>query len=363
MFVNSEARAWTCSSAIDAKIDTFHCNLPGYSQTPLLDCSSISAELSLKNVFLKDESARMGLPAFKILGASWATYKAITKLLQLPTTVNVQTVIKGIAEKHQGLTLFAATEGNHGRAVAKMATLLGIASQIFVPQYLNKSTRDLIEKEGACVVEVLGDYNEAVVRAKDTAHELGIDGLLIQDTAFDGYEDISQWIVDGYSTMMKEADSQIYNITQTRPDVIVVPVGVGSLAQSVVTHYKSQGHPCTIIAVEPEPANCLQMSLKSDTLTSVSTEDTIMCGLNCGTVSSIAWPILQKGVDVSVYVTDAEAHESLVQLKECQAVIGPCAAATLAALKKVVRGPGLDKNAVVLLLGTEGIRDYEVPTY
>lgn len=162
--------------------------------------------------------------------------------------------------------------------------------------------------------------------------------------------------------MMHEADSQIYNITQARPDVIVVPVGVGSLAQSVVTHYKSQGHPCTIIAVEPKSANYLQMSLRSDTLTSVSTEDTIMCGLNCGTVSSIAWPILQKGVDVSVCVTDAEAHESLLQLNECQAVIGPCAAATLAALKKVVGGPGLDKNAIVLLLGTEGIRDYDVPT-
>lgn len=165
---------------------------------------------------------------------------------------------------------------------------------------------------------------------------------------------------------MHEADCQIYNITQARPDIILVPVGVGSLAQSVVTHYKSQGHPCTIIAVEPESANCLQMSLKSGMLTSVSTEDTIMCGLNCGTMSSIAWPILQKGIDVSVCVTDAEAHEALLQLQDCQAVVGPCAAATLAALKKVVRGStalGFDKNAVVLLLGTEGIRDYEVPTH
>ncbi|KFY21689.1 hypothetical protein V493_07188 [Pseudogymnoascus sp. VKM F-4281 (FW-2241)] len=365
MFVNPKARAWTCTSPVDIEIDNFHRSLPGYSQTPLLDCGSITAELGLTRVFLKDESARMGLPAFKILGASWATYKAITKLLDLPLTVNLQAVIDGIAQKHQGLTLLAATEGNHGRAVAKMAALLGKQSQIFVPQYLNKSTRSLIENEGAVVVEVLGDYNDAVIRAKTTAHALETDGLLIQDTAFDGYEDIPQWIVDGYSTMMHEADSQIYNITQARPDVILVPVGVGSLAQSVVTHYKSQGHPCTIMAVEPESANCLQMSLKSGSLTSVETKDTIMCGLNCGTVSSIAWPVLQKGVDVSVCVTDIEAHESLLRLKECQAAIGPCAAATLAALKKVVRGSTafqLDKDAVVLLLGTEGMRDYEVPT-
>ncbi|KAF4613416.1 hypothetical protein G7Y89_g15470 [Cudoniella acicularis] len=366
MFVNPKARTWTCSSTIDVEINSFHCSLPGYTQTPLLDCSSIAAELDLRNVFLKDESTRMGLPAFKILGASWATYKAIKKLLQLPPTVNVQTVMNVIAQKHQSLTLFAATDGNHGRAVAKMATMLGIQSQIFVPQYLNKPTRNLIENEGARIVEVLGDYDEAVIRAKATAHVLGSDGLLIQDTAFDGYEDIPQWIVDGYSTMMYEADSQIYNITQARPDVVLVPVGVGSLAQSVVTHYKSQGHPCTIIAVEPDSANCLQTSLKSGISTSVSTKDTIMCGLNCGTVSSIAWPILQKGIDVSVCVTDVEAHESLLQLRECQVVIGPCAAATLAALKKVVRGkstaPGLDKDSVVLLLGTEGIRDYEVPT-
>ncbi|KFY63732.1 hypothetical protein V496_03759 [Pseudogymnoascus sp. VKM F-4515 (FW-2607)] len=365
MFVNSKARAWTCSSTIDVEIGSFHRSLPSYSQTQLLDCSSIAAELGLKDVFLKDESARMGLPAFKILGASWATYKAITKLLQLSLTADIQAVKDGVKQEHQSLTLFAATEGNHGRAVAKMATLLGIQSQIFVPQYLNKSTRDLIEGEGALVVVVQGDYNEAVITAKATAHD-GINGLLIQDTAFDGCEDIPQWIVDGYSTMMYEADSQIYKFTQARPDVIIVPVGVGSLAQAVVTHYKSQGHPCTVIAVEPESANCLQMSLESGTLTSVSTQDTIMCGLNCGTVSSIAWPFLQNGVDMSVCVTDAEAHESLLQLRKCQAVIGPCAAATLAALKKVVRGSmahRLDTNAVVLLLGTEGIRDYEVPTH
>lgn len=192
MFANSKARAWTCSSTIDAEIGSFHQSLPSYSQTPLLDCSSIAAELGLKDVFLKDESARMGLPAFKILGASWATYKAITKLLQLPLTADIQAVKDGVAQKHQGLTLFAATEGNHGRAVAKVATLLGIQSQIFVPQYLNKSTRDLIEGEGARVVVVQGDYNEAVITAKTTAHELGINGLLIQDTAFDGYEDIPQ---------------------------------------------------------------------------------------------------------------------------------------------------------------------------
>lgn len=192
MFVNPKARAWTCTSTVDIEIDNFHRSLPGYSQTPLLDCSSITAELGLTKVFLKDESARMGLPAFKILGASWATYKAITKLLDLPLTVNLQAIIDGIAQKHQGLTLFAATEGNHGRAVAKMAALLGIQSQIFVPQYLNKSTRSLIENEGAVVVEVLGDYNVAVIRAKTTAHALGTNGLLIQDTAFDGYEDIPQ---------------------------------------------------------------------------------------------------------------------------------------------------------------------------
>ncbi|OBT81978.1 hypothetical protein VE02_09316 [Pseudogymnoascus sp. 03VT05] len=147
IFVNSKAQTWTCFSTIDIKIDRFHRSLPGYSQTPLLDCSSIAPELGLKNVFLKDESARMGLPAFKIVGASWATYKAITKLLQLSPTVNVQVVMDDIAYKHQGLTLFAASEGNHGRAAAKMATLLGIQSQIFVPQYLNKSTRRLIENE------------------------------------------------------------------------------------------------------------------------------------------------------------------------------------------------------------------------
>lgn len=365
MFFNPGARTWTCSSTIDVEINSFHRNLPGYSQTPLLNCNSIAAELGLKHVFLKDESIRMGLPAFKILGASWATYKAVTKLLQLPLTVDIQSIRDSAGQNHKGLTLFAATDGNHGRAVARMATLLGIQSQIFVPNYLNESTCNSIANEGARVVEIPGDYDEAVARARATAILFGSDGLLIQDTAFDGYEDIPQWIVDGYSTMMHEADSQIFELLQARPDVVLVPVGVGSLAQSVVTHYKSQGHRCTIIAVEPDSANCLQTSLKAGKPSSVSTKNTIMCGLNCGTVSTIAWPVLQQGVDVSVCVTDVEAHDALLNLEEYGAVIGPCAAATLAALRKVMKGGatahGLDSNSVVLLLGTEGMRDYEVP--
>lgn len=160
--------------------------------------------------------------------------------------------------------------------------------------------------------------------------------------------------------MMQEIDHQAMSLLGKNPDVIVTPVGVGSLAHALVSHYKSKGRKAKVMAVEPDSAACLKSSLEKGEITPISTGNTSMCGMNCGTVSYTAWPYLQAGVDACVTVTDQEADEALKTLDGQNIHVGPCAAATLAALKslsKIEREQlALTRESVVVLLATEGPR-------
>ena len=160
--------------------------------------------------------------------------------------------------------------------------------------------------------------------------------------------------------MMLEIDAQMHEAVGKAPDLLVVPVGVGSLAQAVVAHYKHQNPASIVLTVEPDTAACLKTSLEAGKRTTVETGNTPMCGMNCGTVSSLAWPILREGVDASIAVTDGEAKAALDMLTEMGISTGPCSAGTLAALLKACK---IDRDCLqlthescVVLLGTEGPR-------
>lgn len=202
------ARQWTTDAQVD-EVRDFHRTLPGYRPTPLRAAPGLSAELGVGQVFVKDESERLGLPAFKILGGSWACHQVL--------------------EQHPGATLVTATDGNHGRAVARMAAYFGVRAVVFVPAVMLPQTADLIQGEGAEVVRVEGDYDEAVRTA--AAFAAGEPGRqLVQDTAWEGYVDVPAWIVAGYRTLLLEIDEELGRT----PDLVAVPVGVGSLAGAVV---------------------------------------------------------------------------------------------------------------------------------
>ncbi len=161
--------------------------------------------------------------------------------------------------------------------------------------------------------------------------------------------------------MMVEIDEQTRALVGEAPDLVVVPIGVGSLGQATVAHFKSRTPSTRVLTVEPDTAACLKTSLERGSMTTVETADTAMCGMNCGTVSTIAWPVLRDGVDASITVTDEEAKAAMDVLVEMQIMVGPCAAATLAALVKACRigkesGFQISSDSVVVLLGTEGPR-------
>jgi len=163
--------------------------------------------------------------------------------------------------------------------------------------------------------------------------------------------------------MMVEVDEQLGDRTAT---LVIVPVGVGSCAQSVVHHCNSGDRNTKVLTVEPDGAACLYKSMvRGDRKSLETTIPTIMTGLNCGTVSSLAWPILQDGVDGCTTVSDFETHEALLCLKAVGVSAGPCGAAGLAALRRLTTEDkarlGLDEQSLVVLICTEGSRDYPVP--
>jgi len=161
--------------------------------------------------------------------------------------------------------------------------------------------------------------------------------------------------------MLLEIDEQL----QLQPNVVVAPVGVGSLAQSIVSHYKTGSGVTAVLTVEPDTAASLYKSLKIDKSTTITTSSTIMTGLECGTISTAAWPILEKGIDASTTVSDFEVYEAIRYLENAGVFAGPCGAAALAGFKHVARKAPhllrLDKDAVVVLICTEGSRDYKIP--
>ncbi|MGX4687747.1 diaminopropionate ammonia-lyase [Streptomyces sp. JNUCC 63] len=344
------ARTWRCDPA-PAGIRDFHAALPGYAPTPLTELPPLAAELGLGRVFVKDESCRLGLPAFKALGASWAVHRTLAE--------------RAASGRDPGpVILVTATDGNHGRAVARMARRLGQHAHVFVPQGVHPRAVAAIVAEQAKVTEVPGSYDEAVRRAAEEA--AAPDAILVQDTAWPGYEQIPGWIVEGYSTLCAEIDEQLTAEGAAEgPDLVSIPVGVGSLAQAVVTHYRSlpSGRAPALLSVEPDTAACVLESLTLDEPVGVTTGDTTMAGLNCGTPSSIAWPCLHGGLDAAVAVSDTDSARAATRLAALGVSSGPCGAASLAGLRAVLTGTGteerrtalgLDATSVVVLLSTEG---------
>ena len=321
-FSRPEARSWRCPPAPTGVRD-FHSGLPGYTPTPLTELPALAAELGIGRLFVKDESSRLGLPAFKALGASWAVHRVLQ-------------------QRTGPVTLTTATDGNHGRAVARMARLHGQKAHVFVPHTVPEIAIEAIRGENAQVTVVDGTYDDAVAEAAEA------DGVLVQDMGRPGYEEVPAWIVEGYSTLCHEIDEQL----DEEPDLVVVPVGVGSFAQAVITHYRSRESRTRLVAVEPDSAACVLASLKAGELTTIPTGDTVMAGLNCGTPSATSWPFLLNGLDAAVAISETDCTNAMKDLHALNVHSGPCGAAPLAGLRALRSELGDIDTAV--LISTEG---------
>jgi diaminopropionate ammonia-lyase len=319
---------------VDRAAAGFHAALDGFEPTPLRTLGTLAGELGLREVALKDESRRLGLPAFKVLGASWAAERALAD--------------------HPGVhTLVAASAGNHGRAVAAVARRRGLAARIYVPARSSAARRDAIAGEGAEVVVIDGDYEDAVARA---AADGEADGFF--ELADVGASGPAHWVIDGYATLFDELGAGF--------DVLLVPTGVGSLAAAAARFGAEAG--AAVIGVEPDSAACLAASLAAGQPTAVVNPGSSMAGLDCAEVSEAAWRSLRAGIRGAIAVSDPEAHAAMRELAAAGLAIGDSGAAPVAALRALMgedacaelrAAAGIGAESRVALIATEGVTDPE----
>ncbi len=346
-----------------AEVLAFHRRLPGYEPTPLLSVPALAERLGVASLLVKAESSRFGLPAFKMLGASWAVYKALRE--RLGADPEPWHDVDELAERLSPLrpfTLVAATDGNHGRAVARMARLVGLGARIFVPSGTTDARIAGIAGEGAEVIVVPGNYDAAVARS---AEEEGPRSAVISDTSWPGYREVPRWVTEGYSTMFAEIDSSLAAAGRRQPDAVVVPIGVGALAAAAVEHAQRHGSRGTLVGVEPTDAACATASaLAGELVTLRGEQHSIMAGLNCGTPSPVAWPLVSRGMTGFLTIGDEWARRAVRELAAVGVEAGETGAAALGGLDALRDRGGAEAlervfapTADVLVLVTEGASD------
>ena len=337
----------------------FHRKFADYQPTPLFDLAVTAGELGIGHLLLKDESNRLGLPAFKMLGAAWASYCALIDVLgHEPEWSTLEELGEKLAPI-QPMSLATATDGNHGRAVASFARRIGLSARIFVPSGTSDARIAAIEGEGASCEVVDGSYEDAVARASE---EAAADCLVISDTAWEGYEVIPATVIEGYSTIFAEIGDQLAAAGLSRPDAVVIPMGVGALAAATSQWYRRPGpaEDTILIGVEPRSANCVQVSAMAGELTEVpGPHRSIMAGLNCGLPSPVAWPWVSGGFDWFVAIDDDDAEDAMRSLAALGVVSGETGAASLGALRAIgsLADLGLSSESTVLVISTEGATD------
>ncbi len=343
----------------------FHRRVAGYEATPLRRLAGLAGRLGIRDLLVKDESDRFGLNSFKILGDSWAIYRLLSRKLGLALgSWEGLEELYALLEPLRPLELIAASDGNHGRAVASMAERLGIWARVFVPENTGPFRIDAIRSHGAEVIVTNGTMDEAVAAA--AAAERAGAGILVQDTGRGRIREIPGWIMDGYDTLFQEVDEQIMEAGAGRPDLMLVQVGAGSLAAAAIRHYASlgAGFMPRILGVEPEGAAAVPPSLKAgEPVPAAETRASLMAGMNGGTLSAGAWPWIQGGLDGLVLLDDLRARRAADEIRAAGLDSTEAGAAGLGGLLEICSNPSmpfvrerarLHTGSTVLLINTEG---------
>ena len=356
LLLNPRRAAGTGADPGRDPLELLHRRLPGYAPSPLLEVPELAEEWQVGEVLLKAETDRLGLPSFKVLGASWAVWTTLLESAGLPPTTPYSPGLLPRLRDAGISRLVTATDGNHGRAVARVARTFGLDAHVVVPAGAEQVRIAAIAAEGAEVEVADGDYDRAVALAAAQA-DADPGALLVQDTWCAGHEQVPQRIVQGYSTLFHEIDDATGDV-----DLMLVPVGVGSLAAAAVAQVDQRA--TRVVAVEPVDAACVLASLATGApVTSSGAPGTVMAGLDCATPSALAWPALSQRLDGALAVTDDEACAAMRRLHDLGVDAGATGAAAVAGAAVLLADPdaraalSLDRGSRVVLLVTEGVTD------
>ncbi|CAH7033283.1 2,3-diaminopropionate ammonia-lyase [Vibrio chagasii] len=356
---------FTASQAQQAR--EFHRQIEGYQPTPLVSLPNLAKQLGVKAILVKDESKRFGLNAFKVLGGSYALGRQLAKHLGIDISeINLKTVASKLDKP---LVFTTATAGNHGTGVAWAAREMGQKAVVYMPKGSSQASVNRIQGLGAeCIVTEV-NYDDTVRMANQTAQDNG--WMLVQDTAWDGYEEIPTWISQGYMTMADEAVEQVQASEFGSPTHVFLQAGVGAMAGGVLGYLVDKlgaGTFETIIA-EPAAADCIFRSGVKGEMVNVSGElNSIMAGLACGEPNPVTWPVLRDCSNHFVSVEDSVSANGMRVLGnplhgDSQIVSGESGAITLGLLYQLCREGadqavrdqlGLNRDATIMVFSTEG---------
>ena len=362
-----------------AQARAFHKSFPQYSVTPLARLDSLAGRLGLGNLFVKDESYRFGLNAFKVLGGSYAMARYIAREMgkEIEDMTYSYLTSEQLRKDFGQATFFTATDGNHGRGVAWAARHLGQKAVVRMPKGSTKMRLDNIAAEGAEVTIENLNYDDCVrlaaAEAAQTKH-----GVVVQDTAWEGYEEIPSWIMQGYGSMAQEAVEQLRALELNRPSHVFIQAGVGSLASAVVGFFVNAfpADPPRFVIMEAESAACLYKgACRKDGQPAAVGGDltTIMAGLACGEPNIIGWDILRNHADAFLACPDWVSAMGMRMLAaplrgDPSVTSGESGAVGMGVIASLMEDPSytelkealdLGKNSSVLLFSTEGDTDPE----
>ncbi|MDP1850052.1 MAG: diaminopropionate ammonia-lyase [Solirubrobacteraceae bacterium] len=305
--LDNSAAAGPVPGRAEPRAARFHRSMPGYAPTAVAEAPTAAARLGLQKLVVKLETERFGLPSFKVLGASWATCRALSHRLgcgdePIATFDELRAALSG----PDRLTLVAATDGNHGRAVAWMARMLGLSARILIPEHSAQARIDAIAAEGARLDLVGGSYDDAI---KLSAALADADHVVISDTSWPGYEDVPGWVADGYSTIFAELAAQLGD--EPLPPLVPIQIGVGALASAAVRALADGER--VIIGVEPADAGCALEAVRAGgrPVLVPGPHRSIMAGLNCGLASQVALPDMAAGITAFALIEDADAEDAV----------------------------------------------------
>ncbi len=374
----NKAKVSFISKDVVSGVRRFHKSFPQYSVTPLRDLSNLSKELDVANIWVKDESYRFGLNAFKVLGGSYAIGRYICEKTKMGLeNLTYNNLVSEVIKTKLGDTVFVtATDGNHGRGVAWVARELAHKSVVFMPKGSAEMRLENIKKEGAEAYITEYNYDGAVEIANEYAKKNN--GVMVQDTAWEGYEKIPQWIMQGYATIADEIEEQLKSLNFDKPTHVFLQAGVGSFAAAILGYFVDRyrnDRPITTI-VEPDKANCIYKSAmindgKPHTVT--GNMDTIMAGLACGKPNTIGWEILRDYADMFISCPDYVAARGMRILAnpiadDNRIISGESGAVGMGLISLIGQKPEyegirdklkLDKNSRILIISTEGDTDIE----
>lgn len=362
------------SFASAKKIVEFHQSFPIYTETPLRKLDNLSKALNVASIHVKDESYRFNLNAFKVLGGSYAIGRIILEKAGIDLNKLSFTTLKQAKDKIGNLTFVTATDGNHGRGVAWSANVLGYNSVVYMPKGSAIERMENIKAENSeCTITDL-NYDDAVRLASNQADKNG--WVMVQDTAWPGYEKIPTWIMQGYVTLAYEIYNQLLQNNEQRPTHIFLQAGVGSLAGAIGGFFANVYNDDIpkIVVVEPNTVDCLYRTAKANDgeLHAVTGDlDTIMAGLACGEPNPIGWNVLRDYAHSFVTCPDYAAADGMRVLADPIAddkkiISGESGAAPLGCVVNILTDDNLnklkedleiDENSRLLFISSEGDTD------